>query len=546
MTRDNAFAFLILRFLRGPFTVTNLTRSLVLGCSVLALAACGPEDLGSPGANGDINIGDINNSVDNSVTNPSPTPGPTPTPGAGGVTPAGGCPTIGSADDLTDSGTITGPTGTWRVCAMPTVFSENATLPYAPGVLYSLPGRVDVGVDDGPLPDATDQISGTSATLTIQPGVIVFGATSRAYLVVQRGSELNAVGTADRPIVFTSRDNVLGLSNESSSSQWGGVVLLGRGPVSDCSSGAPSNDRVACQQELEGALNPPSFGGPDAADTSGSIAYMQLRFSGATLSEGSELQSLTTGGVGSATELSYIMSYNSSDDGIELFGGAPKLRYTVVVGAEDDSYDIDTAAKADFQYAVAIQRPGVGDRALELDSPDADFSINALPRTNAQFTNFVFIAQGGGSNAIAVRGAADLNMSNGIIIKPGAECIDINGDEDVVGRDTTDDVGPPTFNSVLLDCTVPDADVQARLDAGTNNVVGYTSTLTNLFVNGATEDAAVVFDPTSLSSFFEASTFVGAANASSTWIAGWTCNSATANLFGASSCFTLPVYATQG
>ncbi|MEJ2020219.1 MAG: hypothetical protein P8X51_18725, partial [Maritimibacter sp.] len=32
---------------------------------------------------------------------------------------------------------------------MPAIFTEDATLPYAPGVLYELNGRVDVGEDDG-------------------------------------------------------------------------------------------------------------------------------------------------------------------------------------------------------------------------------------------------------------------------------------------------------------------------------------------------------------------------------------------------------------
>ena len=518
--------------------MTHLSRSLVLGCSILALAACGPEDLGSPGSNGDINIGDI----DNSTGGGSSTPDPTPTPPATGVTPASGCPTIGS-DPLLDNGTITGPTGSWRVCGLPTTFAENATIPYVQGVLYSLPGRVDVGSDDGPLPDATDQITGAPVTLTIQPGVTIYGATGRSYLVVQRGSKLVADGTAERPIVFTSRDNVLGLSNDTSSAQWGGVVLLGRAPVSDCSSGVPSADKVACQQELEGALNPPSFGGPNAADSSGSLTYVQIRYSGFTLAAGSELQSLTTGGVGTGTRINYVQSFNSSDDGVELFGGSPKMSHFIVVGSEDDSFDIDTGAKADIQYALAIQRTGAGDNALELDSPDADFDFTALPRTNAQFTNFTFIAQGSGPTAIRARGQADLNMSNGVIVKSGGACLRIDEEDNAAPGSRAEELGPPMFNSVLLGCTAAAGSaVETYANAGTNNQLGYTPTLTNLFVNGATEAAATVYNPTALSTFFTAPTFVGAADAAATWYQGWTCNSASANFNGASSCTALPVY----
>ena len=519
--------------------MTHLTRSLVLGCSVLALAACGPEELGSPG--GDINIGEI----DNSVTNP-PAPAPTPTPTSGtGVQPAAGCPTAGP-DALVDNGTITGPTGTYRVCALPTVFTEDARLPYVEGVLYALPGRVDVGSDDGPTADNADGITGSTATLTIDPGVIIYGATGRAYLVVQRGSQLVAEGTAERPIVFTSRDNVLGLSTDGSSAQWGGVVLLGRAPVADCATGTPNPaDQTDCQMELEGAINPPSFGGATPGDTSGSLAYVQIRYSGFTISEGSELQSLTTGGTGSGTGISFVQSYNSSDDGVELFGGVVNMDHFVVVGSEDDSYDIDSGAKADIQFAVAVQRAGVGDRVLELDSPDADFTINALPRTNARFTNFTFWAAGGGDQAIAVRGAADLNLSNGVIVKPNGICVSVSGDETAAGRSTADDAGPPVFNSVAFQCSegVGNEAVQAFVTAGAGNNPAYTNTLTGLYLGGASETGFTpIFDATALSSFFAATTFIGAVATGTNWTQGWTCDSPTASFNSGSSCQSLPVY----
>src|SRR5690606_36294341 len=195
---------------RGPSAVTNLTRSLILGCSVLALAACGPDDISSPGSGGNITI-----------NNPS-APAPTPTPGGPtGVVAAAGCPTIADPQGLTDAGTITGPTGEWRVCTLPAVFRASSTLPQVPRLLYQMNGRVNVGCDGG-FPDptagaaytsttpgcATPLTADTNVTLTIEPGVIVFGGTGQSWLAVNRGNKINAVGTPARPIVFTSRDNV--------------------------------------------------------------------------------------------------------------------------------------------------------------------------------------------------------------------------------------------------------------------------------------------------------------------------------------------------
>ena len=64
------------------------------------------------------------------------------------------------------------------------------------------------------------------------------------------------------------------------------------------------------------------------------------------------------------------------------------------------------------------------------------------------------------------------------------------------------------------------------------------------FVNGANETAVAAFNPTALSSFFDAVTYIGAVrNAADTWYLGWTCDSATV-AFGSNTgaCTSLPVY----
>ena len=83
-----------------------LQRTLVLGCSLIALAGCGADEIVSPGTSGDI-------IPTNPTPDPAPTPDPTPapTPTVAPVTPANGCPTIAATGGLTDGGTITGPTG---------------------------------------------------------------------------------------------------------------------------------------------------------------------------------------------------------------------------------------------------------------------------------------------------------------------------------------------------------------------------------------------------------------------------------------------------
>ncbi len=527
--------------------MTHLTRSLVLGCSVLALAACGPEEIASPGG-GTINI-------DNSITNPAPAPAPTPTPTPTAptlVTPAAGCPTISATPGLTDGGTITGPTGTYRVCQLPGTFGTSSTLPYVPGLLYAMDGQVNVGTDQGA---AT---TNNAVTLTVEPGVIVY-ASGQDYLNVNRGNRLNAVGTEERPIVFTSRDNVLGLNNENSSSQWGGVIMNGRAPVTDCLGQAAVPGTVDCQRQVEGAITPPLYGGATPTDNSGTLRYVQIRYSGFVLTNNDELQSLTTGGVGSGTTFEYIQSHNSSDDGVEFFGGRINMRYLVVVGAEDDSIDTDTGVKANLQFVIAIQRPGIGNSIIEADSSNA--LIGDLPRQNTQIANATFVHNNAaGEPPFRIRGGTDYALINTIIVsRAGFGCIRIDDAATIQAADAAqDEVGAPIFRSVLLDCATDylngngggatAAQAEQIFTSGPNNNASFTNSLVNGYINGASENGATAADPTTLSSFFVTPTggnYIGAVrNAENNWTQGWTCNSAAAS-FGddnTGACTTLPVY----
>lgn len=466
--------------------------------------------------------------------------------GSAGVTPAAGCPTINASGGLTDDGTISGPTGEYRVCTLPDVIDADTTLPFIEGLLYAMGGRVDVGTDRGPTS------TGSSVELTIDPGVILYGSTGRSFLVVNRGNQILASGNATQPIIFTSRDNVLGLADDNSTGQWGGVVLLGRAPVSDCRTGVFNNNgqasdgsgafnQASCEQELEGASVTTLFGGTDSADSSGALEFVQIRFSGFSLAPGNELQSLTTGGIGSGTTLNNIMSFNSSDDGMEFFGGTVNMRNAVSVGADDDSFDVDTGAQANLQYAVAIHRTNGGDNLIELDSPDSDFATAALPQTVMQVSNFTFIEQSNdNSQAVRARGGAKLTLVNGVIETATETCFRI--DEAVTLA------ADPDFESIAGDCDpgrpfrgelgVTDGEVEAQFDAGMNNDELVAITLTGLFFS----NTVAAFDPTTLSSFFETTDFIGAVSSGTdTRFEDWTCNSSIFD-FGSStgSCTSLP------
>ncbi|MCB2013818.1 MAG: hypothetical protein R3E11_05725 [Sphingobium sp.] len=519
---------------------SHFSKILLAGCATAALSACGADDVASPGSGGSITI-------NNPTPAPSPTPSPTPTPST--VTAAADCPTVEVA--LTNSGTITGPTGTYRVCTLPAKIDTDTTLPQIDGLLYELAGRVDVGDDLG----ATATAGEASVTLTIRPGAILYGKAV-SWLAVNRGNKLMAVGEAAKPIIFTSQQNVTGSNDDESSAQWGGVVLLGRAPITNCIGGATPGT-AACQRDTEGASTQALYGGATTDDNSGSMKYVQIRYSGFELATDKELQGLTPSGIGTGTELDFIQIHNSSDDGIEFFGGQPRMKHVVITGAEDDSLDIDVGAKALIQYVIAAQRTTKGDSMIEGDSDDG--LEENTPRTNLRLANFTFLANASSGNgaSIMMRGGMDAHLVNGVVVDPDQACLQLRNAITTRAADATkDDAGAPMFDSVLMECTggsafseksgdaVTAADTQTIFEAGSNNdAATYTSSLTAGFINGANETGATAFDPSTIDAFFDATTYVGAVqDASDTWYSGWTCNSTTAS-FGASStdCTALPV-----
>ena len=523
----------------------------LLSSSAIALAGCGPSDIASPGTGGNVII-----------NNPSPSPLPTPTPTGGAtVVAAAGCPTIADPQGLTDQGTVSGPTGSWRVCRLPSLIRTSTSLPKIAGLLYEINGRVNVGCDGGfNAPSAaaphssttvgctTPLTADTNVTLTIAPGAILFGATGQSWLAVNRGNKIDAAGTASAPIVFTSRDNVLGLNDDSSQGQWGGVVLLGRGTVTDCNVGTVASG--TCERDTEGSADLARYGGSNNAYNAGRMSYVQIRYSGFVLGANRELQALTAQGIGTGTTLDHIQMHNSSDDGAEFFGGAVNMKYYIATGADDDSLDVDTGTQGNFQYMLLIPRPGRGDALMEIDSNGSEADT---PRTNLKVTNFVALQPQASSDneandqaATLFRGNADVTLANGLIVAPANECIRMNG------SGTTP--ATLTARAVQLQCNATKfigsgsynaGAVAAAFGAGANgNSDAFTNTLSNLFFNGTNEDAVAAFDVTTLSAFFTLASpnRIGAAwTGNSAWYTGWTCNSGYAN-FGATSgaCSSLP------
>lgn len=230
------------------------------------------------------------------------------------------------------------------------------------------------------------QKGGDGPTLTIEAGTVLAFESSNQFLLVNRGAQIHAMGTAEKPITFTSLSDVLDEAQPEAVQQWGGVVINGFGVTNKCAymPGVRSipSDRTAdlaetgdltvdggCNVESEGSGGDSSswYGGDNDADNSGRLEYVVIKHTGAEAVPDNELNGITFAAVGRGTVVNNLQVYSTYDDGVELFGGAVNISKLVAVYVRDDSIDIDEGYVGQITDALVIQQREDGNRCLEAD-----------------------------------------------------------------------------------------------------------------------------------------------------------------------------------
>ena len=266
-------------------------------------------------------------------------------------------------------------------------------------------------------------------TLTINPGTIIKGSPGTgslaSALIVARGATLNAQGTSDQPIIFTSTEDNITCGEtagtnlgENDRGRWGGLIVLGSAPCSF------SGDILEAQIEgIPADDNFGLYGGDDASDSSGSLRYISIRHGGALIGEGNEINGLTLGGVGNGTLIDNIEVLANVDDGIEFFGGTVNATNLLVWAVGDDGLDIDQAYSGTIDNAVVVLGD-ISDHALEIDGPEGTASgaftltnatiIGNTTTANGEYADYRSNAQGNTSNiyAFGFKDSSDVELDN--------------------------------------------------------------------------------------------------------------------------------------
>lgn len=282
------------------------------------------------------------------------------------------------------------------------------------GMLTSLPVRGERFITSNLTLDATKVyllkgfiVVKSGAKLTIPAGTVIratadLATTPKNYatLVVERGAQIEITGTAANPVVFTSAKD----AGKRERADWGGLVICGRG-IHNLLNGTTNNN-----VQLEG-FNKVTFdpsigfiGGTDNTDNSGIIRYLRLEFGGLAFDVNQEINGLTLGAVGSATEVRNVQVSFSNDDSFEWFGGAVNSNNLIAFKGTDDDFDTDNGYSGLNQFGIAIRDSAYYDGTYALPSgastsegfesdneATGTASLARFPFTSAVFSNYTMV-----------------------------------------------------------------------------------------------------------------------------------------------------------
>ena len=236
------------------------------------------------------------------------------------------------------------------------------------------------------------------STITIPAGTVIRGdKQTQAALIIERGGQIFARGTASKPIVFTSEE----APGNRRPGDWGGLILCGRA----------SNNKG--EQQIEGGPRSYHGGGSNPVDTdnSGVLSYVRVEFAGFPFQTDKEINGITFGSVGSGTTVDHLQVSYSNDDSFEWFGGSVGCKYLVAYHGWDDDFDTDNGFSGNLQFLLGVRDPRIADKSLSngFESDNNSDGSDEEPYTTARFCNVTLIGPMGQDAAFYNQSASTEN-----------------------------------------------------------------------------------------------------------------------------------------
>lgn len=417
----------------------------------LSLAVASAALLVGCGGGGDINLSptNIDNSVDNSTSG-----------GTGGSN--NPCAQYTDAGGTMFQGNFDGQNCTYGsdFVGVGNPITVDMTIPFISGVhIFEDSLFIGENVDTGAAP-----AEGAGPTVTVLGGNTLAFLDSQDYVLVTRGSQLVAAGSAAAPITFTAfSDAVLGTAGAEDVSLWGGIQINGNGITNNCTDAERAGNQ--CHVLTEG--QPSNYGGSTNTESSGTLSYVVTKHSGFEVAPGDELNGITFNAVGSGTQVDHVEVYSTFDDGLEWFGGAVAVEKVVMLYVRDDSLDYSDGFAGSITDALVIHPQGDGNRCIEADNigsgrSNGGESLDTMPQTNPTVTGLTCIPSGndsgthGDSEGVLLRLGARSQISNAIIFGGYGEMANGSSNEclelDDGATRTAAQAGETTITASLIAC----------------------------------------------------------------------------------------------
>ncbi len=339
------------------------------------------------------------------------------------------------------------------------------------------------------------------ATLNIEQGVTIVAIDDDIvdYILVEQGGKINAVGTAQAPVVMTSERHESGA--------WGGLHICGYAPT-NTEGGIGSSE-----------IGDATYGGSNPADNSGTLRYVRLEYTGFALDEEHEANGISFYGVGSGTTVDYVQAYMGGDDGFEFFGGTVNISHAVATSCSDDSFDWTEGWSGRAQFIVACQQPEstLGydcDCLMECDNNGKDFG--AKPVAHPIIANATLVGNGSsvGKRGVRLRAGTEVELYNTIIVgKANPLTVETTETETALFN------GISKLSHVVISSELTSKEgiyTNADFVAATGNAINANPGLTSDVI-GTLEGSTSLTDP-----FFATADYTGAVPASANWMTGWT------------------------
>lgn len=334
----------------------------------------------------------------------------------------------------------------------------------------------------------------SGSELTIEAGTTIWAADdgTTPFLSILRGGKINANGSQNSPIVFTT------IKSNPNPGDWGGIILNGYAQINTGST-------------AEGEGGTGTYGGNNDYDNSGTLRYVRVEYAGKILGTDNELNGFSFNGVGSGTTVEYIQAYKGADDGIEFFGGTVNIRYAVSTGNSDDSFDWTHGWRGKGQFWVAEQDGVSGDRGIEADNNGDNNLVS--PFSNPTLSNITLIGDNDGDNSntgILLREGTKgkiyntivVNFPNGGVNVTGASTINNMTNNELVVKNSI------IYNNVtnFVSCSIFENDV-------TNNT-------SNPNLTGNVGVVYSGYDVSQIDTWFISTNYIGAVETN--WLQTWT------------------------